>query len=182
MGELALHILDIVQNSISAEADLIIVSIVINDKYIAIEIADNGCGMSEQEQIDVLSPFCTSRSTRKVGLGIPMLKECCDNCNGEFELTSKIGEGTKIYASFEINHIDRPPLGNIAETMMALITCNVDRDFIFKFRAKGEEYNLSTIEIKQVLAGVPINNLEVASFIEGSINEGINRIYKEDIL
>lgn len=182
MEELALHILDIAQNSVSAGADRIEITVCYDDAFVTIVIADNGCGMDEDMVKRITDPFTTSRTTRKIGLGIPLFKESCEQCGGEFKIDSRKGIGTTITAALERNSFDRPPLGNMGQTVAALISCNPTLNFVFSFKSDIDEYLLSTDELKQVLGDVPVSNPEVAAFIEKDVNFGIQSVCGEDIL
>ena len=179
MEELALHILDIVQNSITAGATVIIIEI--TEDYeadsLTIEVRDNGHGMEEEMASSVVNPFVTSRTTRKVGLGIPMFKLGAESCGGSFFLSSEPGKGTVIRATYQLSHIDRQPLGNMADTITALVICNPDTpDFIYTHKVGGEAYEFDTREIRKVLGEVPLNVPDVADWIKNDITEGINQI------
>lgn len=182
MDELALHILDIVQNSISAGAKKIFISISFDDSTVKMEVTDNGCGMDREMINKVTDPFTTSRTTRKVGLGIPLLKETCELTGGRLIIKSQKTKGTKISASFGKNSFDRPPLGNMGQTMAALISCNPFIDFEFSFESKNDRYVLATNELKQVLGDVPVSNPQIAAFIERDVNSGVQSVCREDIL
>ena len=123
MNELSLYILDLVQNSISAGANLVEIRIVVSrgEDRITVLIQDDGCGMTPEFLKRAVSPFTTTRTTRKVGLGIPMIKELCELCQGSFEIESQVGVGTALHLSFRLSNIDLPPLGNLAETMLTLV-------------------------------------------------------------
>lgn len=178
MRELSMHILDIVQNSIVAGASVI--EIVINENLkedtLTISIDDNGKGMSDEEVSMVISPFFTSRTTRKVGLGIPMFKASAEACDGAFKITSEKGKGTYVEAVFKHSHIDRVPIGNMPDTMIVLVSSGTNIDFIYKHIKNDKEYILNTIEIKEVLGEVPINSMEVLEWIKGNIIEGIKEL------
>lgn len=178
MKELSLHILDIVQNSIAAQASLVeIIILEYTDKNaLSIEIIDNGKGMDKETIQKVSDPFWTSRTTRKVGLGIPLFKAAAEQCNGMFLISSEIDKGTKVLAEFERDHIDRAPLGDIAETISLLIMTNEHIDFIYTYCFNEQVYELDTREIKKVLGDMPISNLEVIDWIKENINEGIKEI------
>lgn len=182
MEELALHILDIVQNSVSAGADNIEITINCDEMFITIIISDNGCGMSEETVRSIIDPFSTSRTSRKVGLGIPLLKQSCEQAGGSLTIHSGLGEGTKVTAVLEKNNLDRPPLGNMGGTISALICCNPSLNFEFIFTRSGEEYTLTTEELKQALGDVPLSNPEIAAFIEKDVNSGIQSLCMEDII
>ena len=181
MKELSLHILDIVQNSLSAKASQIEIIICEDTEknFFSIQIIDNGVGMDREKLQKVTDPFWTSRTTRKVGLGIPLLKVAAERCNGRFAIDSEKGKGTEILAEFERNHIDRAPLGDIAETISLLIMTNEDVDFLYTHRFNGKAYELNTKEIKQVLGDLPISNLEIVDWIKNNIKEGLEEITDE---
>ncbi|MFP4662283.1 MAG: ATP-binding protein [Halanaerobiales bacterium] len=187
MRELSLHILDIVQNSISAGAAVI--EIVINEDIerdlFGVDIIDNGCGIEESALETITDPFVTSRKTREVGLGLPLFKEAARQCNGDLEIKSVVGEGTKVRAYFQHSHIDRAPLGDIKETLLSLISVNPDIDFIYWHKFKDEEQDkefiFSTIEVKDELDGLSINNPKVLKWLEGYIKEGLKNLYGGDL-
>lgn len=176
MKELSLHILDIAQNSITAGASLVTIQIDENEwrDTITIDIIDDGCGMSAELLQKVTSPFTTSRTTRKVGLGVPMFKHGAESCGGYFEIDSVVGAGTSLRALYQLSHIDRPPLGDIAETIFTLIICNPEKpEFEFIYKLGAEQYRLDTREIRGVLGEVPLNEPDVAAWIKENLNEGI---------
>ncbi len=178
MRELSMHILDIAQNSIVAGASFI--EIVINENLkedtLTIIIEDNGKGMSEEEVDMVISPFFTSRTTRKVGLGIPMFKASAEACDGAFKITSAKGKGTYVEAVFKHSHIDRVPIGNMPDTMIVLVSSDINIDFNYKHIINDKEYTLSTNEIKEVLGEVPINSMDVLEWIKSNIIEGAKEL------
>ena len=174
MKELSLHILDIVQNSIKAKASLITVSVIedsIKD-LMKITIGDNGCGMSEEMAKSVLDPFVTSRTTRKVGLGIPLFKLAAERCGGELKISSEEGKGTELYASFILSHIDRQPLGNMKETVLSLITSYEDIDFYYLHKVDEKTFEVDTREIKNILGGVSFSESEVYLWLSEYLAEG----------
>ena len=178
MREIALHILDIIQNSIAADAEL--VKLLIDEKIkkneLIIEIEDNGSGMSKKEQKEVVDPFVTSRKTREVGLGLPLLKANAENCSGNLEINSIPGRGTEVRVNFEYDHIDRAPLGDIVSTISTLITVNPDIDFIYRHRVNGDEFVFNTCDIKNELADIKINNPEVIAWIEKQLKDELKTI------
>ncbi|SHJ00320.1 ATP-binding protein [Lutispora thermophila] len=179
MKELSLHILDIVQNSIAADANLIDIKIVENlaiDKLI-IEVADNGRGMEEEMTERVKDPFVTGRKTRKVGLGIPLLYEACTRCGGDLRIESEIGKGTKVICWFKHSHIDRAPLGNMIDTILTLIMGNPHIDITYLHIIDEREMRFDTREVRKVLGEVPINEPQVLSWIRDYLKEGFNSIY-----
>jgi hypothetical protein len=180
MRELSLHILDIVQNSIAAEAELI--KIIIKEDHtrdlFKITVLDDGRGMDQQQQKNVVDPFVTSRKTREVGLGLAFLKKAAQNCQGKLDLKSNPGEGTEVIAQFKDSHIDRAPLGNIASTITSLITTNPTVDFIYCHIVDAQKFELNTRTIKRELDDVAINNNKILKWIESYIKKNIDKLRK----
>ncbi|MDO4741687.1 MAG: ATP-binding protein, partial [Eubacteriales bacterium] len=133
MRELADNILDIAQNSISAGASLVEIDITVSREKGTIEFVfkDDGCGMSEEMVRTVTDPFTTTRKTRKVGLGLPLLKQTALMTGGDFDIASKVGEGTCVRVSFGLENIDRPPMGDVPGTLFTLAVMNLQTDFLF---------------------------------------------------
>ena len=163
-----MHILDLVQNSIKAGAKNIDLSIEENrlgDTF-SITIEDDGCGMSEEMTKAVTSPFVTSRTTRHVGLGIPLFKAGCDGCDGSFSLESEEGKGTRLYGVYRYSHIDRPPLGSIAETMLLLITGNPLVRFHYKRVVDELSYEIDTQDLWRIWEGAPVESSAIIAFLK----------------
>jgi len=176
MIELALHILDIAQNSLRASAGLVQITVVedLKDDRLVIKISDNGCGMTQEEVEKALDPFYTSKKVRRIGLGLPMLKQAAIQAGGDFSIESEQGRGTTIAVEFKHSHIDRQPLGDVAGSIVALILERPDTDLLFTYKKGSYEYFFDTREIREALEGVPLNNLDVVEFIRTNINEGLN--------
>ncbi len=175
MEELSYHILDIVQNSFTAGASNVRLEIIDSDKddTLSIIVEDDGKGMSEREVKIAQDPFYTTKKGKRVGLGIPLLKECCEMCEGKFEIISEKGKGTIIKAVFKKSHIDRPPLGNIKDTILTLIVGAEKTDIDFTYKADDKIFNLNTKEIKKQIGDIPINNPDVINFIKEYLNENL---------
>ncbi|NCB31333.1 MAG: ATP-binding protein [Clostridia bacterium] len=168
MKEISLHILDLVQNSIRAGAKNISLDIVEDgpaDTF-SVTIEDDGCGMPPELAKAVTSPFVTTRTTRKVGLGIPLFKAGCEACDGSFQLTSQEGKGTRLEGVYRRNHIDRPPLGNIADTVLLLIAGNPEIHFRYSHRVDGLQYELDTEQLRRILGEAPLDAPEITAFIK----------------
>lgn len=180
MEELSLNILDIVQNSIAANAELIEVEIVEAREAdtLTITITDDGCGMSEEMVKNVVDPFTTGRKTRRVGLGIPLFKLAAELTGGGLEIESKLGKGTRITATFGYSHIDRQPLGDIASTMHQLIIMNEKTDFLYVHKVNGTEFKLDTREVKEILGGVSLAEHEVMVWLLEYLKENENSLNK----
>ena len=179
MEELSLHILDIVQNSISANASLIEVEIT-EDKEsdtLSITVTDNGKGMPEDMVKSVTDPFTTGRTTRRVGLGIPLLKLAAEMTGGNLSIHSEVGKGTKISATFGLSHIDRQPLGDIASTMHQLIIMNENTDFLYSHKVDENSFELDTRQIKELLGGVSLATHEVMVWLLEYLKENENLLH-----
>lgn len=179
MKELSLHILDIVQNSIVAGANLVELDLTedTDEDVLCFSITDNGCGMPEEMVEAVMNPFTTSRTTRKVGLGIPLLKAAAELTGGTITLQSKAGEGTVITAKFGYSHIDRQPLGNMAETILGLITSHQEIDFLYRHQVNTEEYALDTREMRQMLGEVSFTEPDVILWLSEFLKENETALY-----
>jgi len=148
--DLSLHILDIVENSIKAKASRIEIKVVedIGKDLLTIEIKDNGQGIDEETIKKVFDPFFTTRTTRRVGLGLPLLSQAARESGGDIEIESEVGRGTRVKATFGYSHIDRKPLGNMEATLTTLIAGNPEVDFIYEHKKDELEYRLDTKEIR----------------------------------
>jgi K+-sensing histidine kinase KdpD len=178
MTEIALHILDIVQNSITAEAKNIEIEVIesIEKDNLGIIITDNGKGIDSKMLKKVTDPFFTSRTTRKVGLGLSLYKQSAEQTEGSFKIESEVGKGTVVTAIYKLSHIDRPPMGDIAGTISLLVSANPKIDFKYVYCLDKKKYEFDTKEIKQTLEDVPISNPEVQKFIKEMIEENIDNL------
>lgn len=176
LQELSLNILDIASNSIRAGADLIEITIeVCRDRdSMTIEIKDNGCGMTKEQLIQVEDPFFTTRTTRKVGLGVPFFKMAALSTGGSFDISSAPGEGTTVRAVFVLSHIDRMPLGDINSTIHTLITTNTQIDFVYTYSFDDKQFTLDTRQFRAILDGIPLDSPEVSAYIREFLNENKN--------
>jgi len=182
LKELSLHILDIAENSVHADADKIEIAVTENLKNdtLSIRIQDNGKGMDQALVRQITDPFITSRTTRKVGLGIPFFKAAAEACNGSFQILSEPGKGTEVKVSFQRSHIDRMPLGDLRGTYLALIIGYPDVNWILKYGRDEREFILDDNPIKEILDGVPLSEPEVIQYLREVINEGFNRVSKNE--
>ena len=173
MRELSLNVLDIVQNSITANANLIEIELIeeINNDILKINIFDNGKGMTDEQIKSVTDPFYTTRTTRKIGLGIPLFKMAAEMSGGSFKIESTVGVGTKIYTSYIHSSIDRMPVGNINETVSMLIRMNPDIDFVYTHTFNEKSYSLDTRELREQLENVPLDTPEVIDWINEYLTE-----------
>lgn len=180
MRELSLNILDIAQNSISAGAPLITIEINENtvQHTLLIGVYDNGKGMSEEQVKSVIDPFFTTRTTRKVGMGIPLFKMAAEQTGGKLEIKSELGVGTEVRAYFKTDSVDFTPLGDVASTIQMLITMNTDRDFVYKHTVNEKEFVCDTRQIKEILGDVPLDAYEVSQWLKDFITENTEVLYK----
>jgi len=173
MTEISLNILDIAENSTSAGAGLVEIFVEIDEaeNYLKTTIKDNGCGMSEEQLSHVTDPFYTTRTTRKVGLGIPFFKEAAELAGGSFRIESECGKGTTVEAVFEYSNIDRMPLGDINGTIRTLIEGHPEVDFLYTYRHNGSGYEMDTRQMREMLGDVPLNAPEVLQYISEYLSE-----------
>ena len=177
MKELSLNILDVAENSVKAGASLTEIIIEESKETLTIIIRDDGCGMSEEVVKSVIDPFYTTRTTRSVGLGVPLLKLAAEQTGGDITIKSKTASdfpaehGTEVTARFYKSHIDFTPLGYIISTVTTLIQGHPDTDFYFRHRTEQNEVTLDTRELRSVLQGVPLNEYEVIKWIEEYLKE-----------
>ena len=174
MQELSLNILDIAQNSVRAKASLVTITMEEDtvEKALRLSVADNGCGMTEEQVAHAMDPFFTTRTTRKVGLGISFFKLTAEATGGSFSIDSTLGAGTTTTAFYHTGHIDMMPVGDMVSTMVTLISMNPEMDFVYRHTLDGRQFVLDTREIKEVLEDVPIDAPEVVQFIRDTLTEG----------
>ena len=183
MRELALHLLDIAQNSVAAGATRIEIGVDedIRRDLLRMCVKDDGRGMDEAMVARVVDPFVTSRATRKVGLGIPLLKAAAESCNGYLRISSAPGRGTTIEAAFQHSHIDRMPLGDVPGTLYTLIVGWPDIRWILRYRVDGSTFEFDSQPIRQELGDIPLTEPSVLAFIRESLQEGVAGLHKVTI-
>ncbi len=167
LPEISLNVLDVAENSTRAGASLVTILIDVDTAAdtLSVSIRDDGCGMTEEQVSRVTDPFFTTRTTRKVGLGVPFFKMAAEASGGSFSIYSVVGEGTDVTAVFGLSSIDRMPLGDISTTIQNLIVYHPDSDFLYRYTYDGESFTLDTREFREVLGGVPLDTPEVAQYI-----------------
>ena len=174
MLELSLHILDILENALEAGASL--VRLMIEEDLAAdrlnITVEDDGRGMDQTTLERVLDPFFTTRQTRHVGLGLPLLKASADRCNGSLEVESPAGRGTRVTATFQHSHIDRAPMGRLADTLVAFLMAESRCDLVYLHRRNGREFSLDTRAVRQQLGGLPLSHPAVREWLRDYIAQG----------
>lgn len=178
MTEISLNVLDVAQNSVRASASLIQIFLTVDSiqDTLSIIIQDNGCGMTPEQVAQVEDPFFTTRTTRKVGLGVSFYKYAALSTGGEFSIQSELGVGTTVTAVFGLSHIDRMPLGDMTSTMHTLITMNEDIDFLYTYTVDDRSFTLDTREFRAVLEDVPFSTPEVSSYIREYLIENKNEV------
>ena len=182
MKELSLNILDIAQNSVKAGADTISIILTEEGNKLSVLISDNGCGMKEEFLRNVQDPFTTTRTTRKVGLGIPLFKLAAQQTGGDVKLSSRHEDeypdnhGTEIEAIFFTDHLDFTPLGDVISTITVLIQGQPSIRWIFSHTTDKGQVNLDTDELREVLGDIPIDTFEVIVWIGDYLKEQYNNI------
>ena len=177
MKELSLNILDITENSTKAGADNVTITISETEDTMTISVSDNGCGMTADFLREVTNPFTTTRTTRKVGLGIPLLKLAAEQTGGYVSITSKheseypSDHGTVTTALFYKNHLDFTPLGDVVSTITTLIQGHPSVDFIFEHNTPVRTVRLDTKELREILGDVPLDSFEVICWIKDYLTE-----------
>lgn len=179
MRDLSLHLLDLAQNSIKAGASLVTIRMTVDENgWLTFTLMDDGCGMSPELLARVTSPFATTRTTRKVGLGIPMMMENAQRAGGDLTIQSQVGQGTTLTVTYDTRNIDSLPMGDLAGTILSLILVNPDRpDFLFEGKSPKGEGSFDTREVRAVLAGVPLNEPDVTAWMKEALEETINPIF-----
>ena len=181
MRELSLHILDVLENSIEAEASRIGLNIEEDPERdsLVIEVMDNGRGMSKETIEKVLDPFHTTRKTRHVGLGLPLFAAAARRCDGDLTLQSVPGKGTRLRATFRRSHVDRAPLGDMPSVILAVLLSErpVDLDYVHK--VGDREFCFDSSEIRAELGEVPLTHPKVRAWISEFTKEGENGLSME---
>ena len=178
MRELSLNVLDIAQNSISAGALLVEIEVIedsVNHELL-IGIYDDGKGMTPEQLESVRDPFFTTRTTRKVGMGIPLFKFAAEMTGGRLEMESEVGVGTKVRAYFKTDHLDFTPIGDMTSTIITLVTMNLHMDFIYRRKLNSNEFTVDTRQLKEILGDVPLNEPSIVSWITQYINENTKQL------
>jgi hypothetical protein len=176
LDDLSAHLLDISQNSIAAGASKITVT-VHDDDYFEFEICDNGKGMSEEQAASVISPFITSRKTRRVGMGLPFLKQASELCGGKFNLTSQLNVGTTITASFDKSNIDTPPTGDIPASILTLLIDAPKVHWIFRYEKNSNMFEVDSKELEEAIDGLEsLNSPDVALGLLEFLRNGLEEL------
>lgn len=176
MNDISLHILDIAENSRDAHATLIQITLEFAEDFISAEIADNGRGMSSEILSRVLDPFYTSRTVRDVGLGLPLFKASAERTGGEFEISSREGEGTRVYAKFMTGSIDCPATGNPTDTIVSIFMGLGAADLIYTFKKSTGCFVFDTREFREILGDIPFGDPQIVMFAKEFIDSGTAEI------
>lgn len=178
MNDLSLHIIDIIQNSLSAGAKRIGLAVKEDSASdrLTISIEDNGKGMSPEVAAKLEDPFYTTRTTRKVGMGIPLFKQSAMQSGGNLTVESELGKGTVVTAWFELNNIDRPPLGDVANSFVLMVSANPQIHFTLSYVVNENEYTFDSVEVAEVLGDIELSDVRVIRMLEELIRENIKEL------
>ena len=182
MRELSLHILDIAENGITAGGDCIWIEVDESRKtdQLKIVIRDNGHGMPAEKMKNIKDPFITSRTTRRVGLGLSLLAAAAERCDGTVRIDSQPGKGTEVEATFRYSHIDRAPLGDIAATVTTLIIGHPGIDFVYSHRIDGKDFSLDTREIRSEIEDTSLSDPVVIHHLTKSIRSALKALASDE--
>ena len=160
MKELSLHILDIIENSVSGGACRIEVNIAVNepDDLLTIQVIDDGRGMDGETLAHVTDPFYSTRTTRKIGMGISLFKQQAEQTGGGFKIKSEVGKGTEVAASFGLSNIDRQPLGDLAGVIVNSAASFVDIDIVLNISTSYGVFHFSSHDVRKILDEMPMNS------------------------
>ena len=178
MKDLSMHIMDILQNSTRAGATEVTLEVLedVAADTLTIRFIDNGCGMDAETVQKVINPFFTTRTTRKVGLGLPLLKQNTEQTGGRLDIQSEKGKGTTVTAVFGRTHLDRPPMGDLAGTVVLTASAYPDIRFIFHYHNGETDYVFDTVEVNEALDGISIQEPEVIQYLKEMIQENIGNV------
>jgi hypothetical protein len=182
LKELSLHILDIAENSVNAGSTKIDISVVENlyKDELVITIKDNGRGMDPEKLKNIADPFITSRTTRKVGLGLPFLKAAAEACDGRMEINSKLGVGTEVTVKFRLSHIDRMPLGDLKSTWLNLLVGYPNVNWVLLYRKNDRSFLLDDQPIKELLKEIPLSDPQVIRYLKNEMENGFESVQQDN--
>ncbi|MHB1162635.1 MAG: ATP-binding protein [Chloroflexota bacterium] len=178
MRELSQHIMDLVENSARAGARRVTIEVEEDSRAdrLDIRVVDDGSGMSQEMAGRVTDPFCTTRSCRHVGLGLPLLSESARRCDGFLEIESVQGRGTAVTATFRRSHIDRPPLGDLHATILAALVGHPEMELLYYHRMDEHHFEVDGAAIKRELEGVPLSHPPVLRWLERYLADGLAKV------
>jgi hypothetical protein len=181
--EITLHLLDIAENSVAAQGRNISIEVIedLHKDLLSVSVTDDGRGMDEQTARQVLDPFYTTRTTRKVGLGIPLLKLAAEMAEGGLSLVTELGKGTKIEAFFRHSHIDRMPLGDLSLSFLTLLVSYPHIHWVFVYHVvdvngQSHDFDFDDVELKTVLGDMSMTEPQILKFVRGMFEEGIHSL------
>ncbi len=179
MKDLSLHLMDIAQNATEAGARRVKVSLVAEteSQTLSMTVSDDGRGMNQAFLVRVADPFTTTRTTRKVGLGIPLLKLAAELAGGSLDIKSEAGVGTSLRSVFRIDHVDRIPVGDIGGTVAALMTAWADIGWDLHLGSDKDQFNLTTDEMKEILGDVPLGSPAIAGWLEETVRDAMTNVF-----
>ena len=182
MKELSMHVYDLMENSTAANATEVWLTVRDSkkDNVYAFTIEDNGKGMSPEFMAKVTDPYTTSRTTRKVGLGLPLIKMNTEHCGGGMKLQSELGKGTRLDFWFQLDNIDRPPMGDLSGTIVMLCAAHQDIHIIYTHTTDSGEFTFDTEEIKEALDGMDMNDVKVFKWLKEMVQENLEEIGYSD--
>ena len=178
MEDLSLHILDLTQNSIRAGATAVQLEVIEDAaaNVVRFTIADNGCGMTEDQLSRLHDPFFTTRTTRRVGLGVPLLKQGAEQAGGGIAVTSAPGRGTTVAAWYQYDNIDRPPLGDLAATVWTLLIMNDEVLFEYRHRRGAGTFEVGTAALRRQLGTRRFGTPRLAAALRQYLADGERRL------
>ena len=178
MKELAMHVYDLMENSTAADAKNVRLTIKdsLKEDLFHFTIEDDGRGMSPEFLARVTDPYTTSRTTRKVGLGLPLIKMNSEHCDGGMQIESCLGKGTVLRFWFRHSHLDRPPMGDLPGTLVMLLSAHEDIHFVITYVTDTGEYTLDTDELKEALDGVSLNDYTIITYLKEMVAENLAEI------
>jgi len=178
LRELALHLLDIAENSIAARAMNILIQVQEDSgpDRLKLIVEDDGVGMSPEIVAQVTDAFYTTRTTRKVGLGLPLLKDAAEACNGSLIVNSTVGVGTSIFVDFQRSHIDRMPLGDLSATFLSLLISNPQVHWQFQYRVDDKVFDFDDTTVKECVGDLPLTEPEILAYLRETIQTGIDSV------
>lgn len=176
-----MHLLDLIENALEAGASVLDVEIVEDtvENRLVMSVKDNGRGMDTEMVARLEDPFFTTRTTRDVGLGIPLLKAAARRCNGDLKVTSSTSGGTQVVTEFQHDHIDRAPLGDLKTTLLSILLSTPASDLTYCHRVNDREFRFDTREMRQVLDPVPLTHPQVRAWLDRLLDQGYASLYGE---
>lgn len=181
MKDIAFHLSDLAENGVRAGATQLCIELRLDGRHFVLRVADNGCGMDAQTLRKALDPFYTTRTTRRVGLGLPFLVQNAEQCGGRVEVRSEPGRGTEVEARFARDHIDCPPAGDLAATFMQLVIGYPEVNIGIRLRCDDRSEEIASGEIAEALGDVPPGHPQAAAAIRNLFAELLDAVFRDTI-